>query len=257
MKYFAFSDVHSSYDAMINALDKAGYDMNNSSHKLIFLGDAFDKGKKPVETFLFLKQQIEKDKLIWILGNHDLTLRNSILSRKQADEVKDTMVSICHHYHNSVKKNTNFGYICKILKEIGLLEILLFKTVDYFETEKFVFTHGFIPTLNGKYCESWRKLNSKKWNNSRARNGNGVKNVLVNGIKIPNKTLVCGHVGAYFGRIIVDHPEVDIATSEFNKLLSVYIKNNDNYKTFISDDVINLDANAYRTGFVNVLVIDE
>lgn len=41
-KYFVFSDVHSFYDELMNALDDKGFNINNQEHVIISCGDLFD-----------------------------------------------------------------------------------------------------------------------------------------------------------------------------------------------------------------------
>ena len=50
---------------------------------MIFLGDAFDKNKDDYQTYLFLKNNIKNNKLIWVLGNHDLYLLNVLKNVKK------------------------------------------------------------------------------------------------------------------------------------------------------------------------------
>ena len=40
--YFIVADVHSFYDEMIKALNGAGFDVNNSMHIFVSLGDLLD-----------------------------------------------------------------------------------------------------------------------------------------------------------------------------------------------------------------------
>ena len=82
MKYFIFSDIHGCYKELMNSLMLAGYDNNNCDHKLLFLGDAFDKNRDDYEFYLFLKSNIKNNKLIWVMGNHDLYLLNVLKTEK-------------------------------------------------------------------------------------------------------------------------------------------------------------------------------
>ena len=66
-KYFIFSDVHGEYDVLIKELKKAGYDQKNPSHKLISLGDNFDRGPKSFEIYRFLRNQ----NAYVVAGNHE------------------------------------------------------------------------------------------------------------------------------------------------------------------------------------------
>ena len=43
-KFFVVSDVHGFYDELLNALDDAGFDSENTDHYLISCGDNFDRG---------------------------------------------------------------------------------------------------------------------------------------------------------------------------------------------------------------------
>ena len=91
MIYFVFSDLHSCIDELKKELMLKGYNEYDSNHKLLFLGDAFDKGVKHYETFKFIVESIKNNKLIWILGNHDYKYmeNNSFLKRfETADEAK-------------------------------------------------------------------------------------------------------------------------------------------------------------------------
>ncbi len=74
MKYFVISDIHSNYDQMITALNKKEFDYNDPNQKIIIVGDAFDKGPKPVQMYSFIKEMIEKNKLIWVVGNHEFLI---------------------------------------------------------------------------------------------------------------------------------------------------------------------------------------
>ena len=70
-KYFVVSDVHSFYDAMIDALNKQGFDIENPDHKVIVCGDLFDRGPDTVKCFEFCSALNEADRLIYICGNHE------------------------------------------------------------------------------------------------------------------------------------------------------------------------------------------
>ena len=73
-KMFIISDVHGYYDEMIKALEEAGYDENNSEHKLICLGDLTDRGAQSLAVYEYLKRLSDEDKAIVLPGNHSLFL---------------------------------------------------------------------------------------------------------------------------------------------------------------------------------------
>ena len=55
MKYYVISDIHSNYDEMITALDDKEFEYDNPNHKIILVGDAFDRGNDPVNMYLLKK----------------------------------------------------------------------------------------------------------------------------------------------------------------------------------------------------------
>ena len=73
-KFFVISDVHGEYDAMIEALQEAGYDANNSSHFFVSLGDMFDRGPRSRDIYNYFKR-LPKDRSMFVKGNHDLFLQ--------------------------------------------------------------------------------------------------------------------------------------------------------------------------------------
>ena len=46
-KYFVCGDVHSFYTYLKEALDNAGFDLNNDDHVFVSCGDLFDRGDEP------------------------------------------------------------------------------------------------------------------------------------------------------------------------------------------------------------------
>ena len=142
-KYFVFSDVHSCYTAMMDALINKGFDENNPEHILISLGDNFDRGAESYEMMEFLKKYIELERIILVRGNHE-TLMLEMLERKYA---------LSHDYHNrtlhtywDLSHTDIFDY--KNLNDTSVLE--KFKYLDkhstwYYELGQYIFVHGYIP----------------------------------------------------------------------------------------------------------------
>ena len=227
MKYFVFSDIHSCLNELKAALNQAGYNENDNDHKLLFLGDAFDKGKQHFETYLFLKNNIENNKLIWVIGNHDLFLLHSLAINKASRFTEDTIRDIAKGLDDKAINYSDSECI-KVLKDNGVDKFIINNTLNYYETNNYVFTHGVIPfNTNNTYDPNWRNRPNKDW--YRYIN-TGYKKLLDNNIRIPNKTLVCGH--QYCG-----------------------IKKD--AKPFITDGLIAIDGNCYKTGIMNVIVIKD
>ena len=224
MKYYVFSDIHSCLNELKESLAEAGYNEAEYTHKLLFLGDAFDKGNEHYETYLFLKNNIENNKLIWVIGNHDLFLLHSLAKGKSSRFTDDTIKDIA----KGVDSNCSESEYIKVLKDNGVDKFIIDNTINYYETNNYVFTHGIIPINNDNtYNPTWRDCNKKEW--FRYIN-TGFKKFLGNNIRIPNKTLVCGHQ---------------------------YCGSKNDATPYITDGLIAIDGNCYKTGVMNVIVIED
>ena len=71
MRYYVISDVHGYYTQMKSALKKAGFFSDTTPHKLLMLGDLFDRGHEAKQLQQFILEQMEQDKIILIRGNHE------------------------------------------------------------------------------------------------------------------------------------------------------------------------------------------
>ena len=71
MKYFVTADLHGFYSEFHKALDESEYFIDPEPHKLIILGDIFDRGQEAVKMQAFILQLMEQDALILIRGNHE------------------------------------------------------------------------------------------------------------------------------------------------------------------------------------------
>jgi hypothetical protein len=259
MKYFVFSDIHGCYSELMMSLEKSGYDCINPCHKLVFLGDAFDKNREDFKTYLFLKNNIQNNKLVWILGNHDLYLLNVLKNRKINKFCYKTILNLAKGL------NENIDNIDDCINELindGMLSLLCDHTQYFLETKQYVLTHAFIPYNKKelKYDPNWRNSSNKEWS-SAINNMKGFKLALVDKILIPNKTLVLGHIGAYYGNLIKLHPEIIIDSNEFKKYSKKLMKNSKKYstyfRTFLSETVVGVDSRCFETGFVNIFVFEE
>ena len=72
MKYYITADIHGFYTEFYKALDEAGYFTNPEPHKLIILGDIFDRGQEIVEMQRFILSLLEQDAVIMVRGNHEV-----------------------------------------------------------------------------------------------------------------------------------------------------------------------------------------
>lgn len=235
MKYFVVSDVHDHYYLLKEVLDKNGFDINNSDHKLIICGDAFVRGNEPGELFKFLKLLYSKDKLIYIYGNHDLELLNNI---NKGEYSKSNLICI-----NKIKEyGIDINEVSKFISEVA---------IPYFETKDYIFIHGFLPTKSNTYNPNWRNSSEKEFKGTTIKDG--MKLSMFYKISEPNKTIVFGH----------------FSTSRCYKMKSASLDDWNNkiykdtkdvplegYKTFYGDTFIALDSSCYKTGFLNLLIIN-
>lgn len=259
LKYFVFSDIHGCYKELIDSLDRAGYNKLDDTHKLIFIGDAFDKNRDDYNMYLFLKNNISDNKLIWVMGNHDLYLLNVLKNKKINKFCYHTVLNIAKGLDN--KLNDIDDCINKLIDD-GLYHILTNDVKYYFETKDYVFVHAFIPYSKKeiKYNPSWRDSSIKDWCGA-INNMKGFKLAIKDKVLVPNKTLVLGHIGAYYGNLTKFHPNFEIDGIEFkilgNKIIRKCQDNTKYFKTFIGDGVIGIDSRCFETGFVNIFVFEE
>lgn len=181
-KYFVVSDVHSFYDELISALSIAGYSKDNESHILIVNGDVFDRGPKSKEMFKFLTS-IPKDRLVLIKGNHEHIFLN-LLNRafpNSADFSNGTVYTMCQLATSTLDEaralfislrddlqQLQYAYllstsnkdadkklvaqwkkIVRKVKKLGVEEWLKSEEWNnFYELNRFIFTHCFIPLRN-------------------------------------------------------------------------------------------------------------
>ena len=131
---------------------------------------------------------------------------------------------------------------------------LLPMCINYFETEHYVFIHGYIPckATEGSnmyspyksyyFNKEWRDASSEDWRY--ARWYNGMEFACKRKLNILDKTVVCGHWNCSYG-----HAEIEHKCSEFGK--------DADFSPFISDSIIGIDACTKFTGKVNCIIIED
>lgn len=68
MRYYITADVHGYYSLLRDSLRKSGYFDDAEAHKLIILGDLFDRGAEAREMQDFFLQMMEQEQVILIKG---------------------------------------------------------------------------------------------------------------------------------------------------------------------------------------------
>lgn len=240
MKYFVSSDIHGFFDEWQNALNEKGFDLTNPEHKIIVCGDLFDRGRQPREIIDFILSH--KDKFILIRGNHEDLMQEMIDRNKNnfADLSNGTAYTIVDLYPEWQISEFDLK---KITKQTRLQEVLDM-CIDFYETEHYIFVHGWIPIVENCYLydSEWRKARKERWQKAR-----WVNPVEMYRYKIyeQNKTIICGHwhCSAFW------HEQNLTEYSEFGE--------KENFEPFITKNVIALDACTVYTHKVNVVVLED
>ena len=249
-KYFITSDVHGFFNELMVALNSKEFDVNNSDHKLIILGDLFDRGPDNRKVYEFAKSL--GDRFIYVRGNHEDLLGDCVREIVSGREVSE------HHWHNRTvdtiaeftQMNTNVfrGFVrwenvnqttWEVMKPI--LDWIDEKSVDCYEIDDNVFVHGWIPS---SFRENWTKEN---W--QRARWYNGME-MWKDGFCLENKIIWCGHWCCSYGwsRIRQKYKEFPPKNrKEWEK----------SFQPFVDDGIIALDSCVSYSGFLNCVVYDE
>lgn len=245
---------------MIAALNAKGFDAENPDHMLISLGDAFDRGKQPIEVMKFMNDLHKKGKAILVRGNHEDLMSDMLRDYPHAhDEHNGTLntakalaadkmgvkyvssgwvAADWRHIANKAMRQEDYDYYNR-------------NTVDYFETEHYVFVHGWIPTVDFtewdddkhhyvyrcKVAKNWREADESVWRNARWTDGceATIQNAFVEG-----KTIVCGHI----------HSAKWHEVCGKQKAFSVFTP-------YMGDQVIACDACTAYSGFVNCVVLED
>lgn len=234
MKIFAVSDVHGHYTLLREALNEAGYDGENPQHLLICCGDYFDRGDENVEVLKFFERQ---KNCVKIRGNHEemfLKLLNDgkVLSHHYSN---GTVQTICDFFGPfAIDPSTNIIDFSGKTSTVNRLCDFIDETVDYFETENYIFVHGWLPDV-GDECD-WRKATPQQWYD--ARWGKWSEKYL-NKRPLHNKTLVCGH-----------EPTLRAFKYDDNRLVK-------DTSIFYGEGIIAIDAGTFMTGDLNVLVVED
>ena len=247
MKYFVISDLHSFATEVKAVLRRAGFNKKNKDHTLIVCGDVFDRGDESLELYKYLKS-IPKKRCILVKGNHE-TLYFELLKKDWPHYYDATNGTLKTFFHISEKPYTNYfleNEWLNIRDCVANHEVTKWlksdQWVDYFELDRFIFVHSFIPAT-----WAWRKnASAADWEN--ARWGNPWKQYkagLFDLEKEDGKTLVVGHWHVW----------------DFHQNLGED-RNSTSRDIYYSNHLIALDGGVISNGWEltshpNVLVIDD
>lgn len=252
-KFFVVSDVHGFYDELIDALNAAGFDRHNSEHWVIVCGDFFDRGPNPYGVMSFFMGLPRK---ILVRGNHEDLFEECVKRGYWCshDLNNGTFDTICEL--GGAGLGRDFEECCVIAEQ--RVKLFFSTMVNYFETKKYIFVHGWIPVTvkdglppyyrrNREFAPDpdWRYAHAREWENARWLNG---MDMARGGFWEPGKTIVCGHWHCSYGHML-DSIKTVCWISEFGEDAV--------WTPYYNDGVIAIDACTAHTGKVNVLVIED
>lgn len=247
-KFFVTSDIHSFYTPLKKALDEKGFDPNNENHWLVVCGDMFDRGDESEEVLHYIMQLERK---ILIRGNHDDLLEECCMREfpewhDSSNGTKKTIQDI-----GGAGYGKPFDECCQTTwNKLARYRELL---VDYFETEKYIFVHSWIPLIieddypkyytrdrEYHFNPDWRNATEEEWET--ARWGNPFE-IAEQGLNKTGKTIIFGHWHSSTGWAKAE------GRSEFGE--------DAKFDPYYGDGFISIDACTAHSGKVNVLVIED
>ena len=259
MKYYVVADPHGFCTVLRQTLEEAGFFTDPEPHKLIVCGDLLDRGSQAVATVELMLSLLEQDRLIYISGNHeDLLIR--CLQDIARGEVCDIAFGSSHHRTNGtwdtllqlsgMNKREAVDFPLELVYAVrgsDYYRRLLPVTRDFFETSRYVFCHGWIPSeMNSKrryrYRPDWRQADGISW--WQAKWLNGMDLACRDRVLVPDKTVVCGHFHTSYG-----HAVYEKKGDEWGK--------NADFSPFCQEGILALDACAAHSGRINCVVLED
>lgn len=239
MKFYVMSDLHGFYTLAIKALTDAGFYDDQSSKKLILLGDCFDRGNEARAMESWLLKLLDDPDAILIKGNHEDLFEDLLL--------KDFGQPRSHHVSNGTYDTalqlTGFDLGMAQVARTTFVKTAMatpyYKTIipamrDYYETEHYIFVHGYLPEQR-----DWYNADAQEW-----RDAGWINGMAASQLYHPDKTVVCGHWHASWG-----HAKIEKSAPEFGP--------GADFTPYFGEHVIGIDACTAYSKFVNCLVLED
>jgi len=248
MKYYITADVHGFYTLLHNALTTAGFFEDSEPNKLVVLGDLFDRGAEALKMQEFILSLMEDNRVILIKGNHEdlfteLATKDhgAAYSHHVSNGTYDTALQLTG-FSTSAAGRRPYGF-ADAARRTPFFKQIIPSMVDYYETEHYVFVHGWIPCVyeNGElsYITDWRNAGKDEWASARWYNGMDAAQTCME-----EKTILCGHWHASYG-----HFKFEQKGSEFGP--------DADFSPFYGNRIIALDACTALSRRVNVVVLED
>lgn len=238
-KLFVVSDVHGYYTELMQALEQAGFDKNNEQHIFVSCGDLFDRGKDSPAVYDFVRGLPRK---ILIKGNHEDMLYTALKNARASEpEVwNGTNITITQLIGEDSIDEDGYLNVARYSDKIEELKSFIESMLDYFETENYILTHGWLPIdFEGRrpyIVPTWREATEEDWERARWLEWQQLYNV---GAVPEDKTIVCGHRPVWLSHVFDMSREPDCS------------------QPFYGKGLIAIDAGTVRSHRVNVLVIED
>lgn len=260
MRYYVLTDIHSFFRQMKDALEEKEYFSDTGPKKIIICGDLFDRGPQPKELIKFILKLLEKDEIILIRGNHE----DLMVDLVERIEAYSPATEYTHHGRNGTYKTAltltrmnkhDVEYFPsefrEKMKKTDFFTKILPEMKNYYETENYIFVHGWIPCNEQKYMNgysvyspmsNWRGANERAWEKARWYNGMAAAKC---GVIEKGKTIVCGHFRTSWGHSVIEGKGRDDfgLTSDFSP--------------YYNDGIIALDGCTAFSKIVNCIVIED
>ena len=232
-KIFVVSDIHGHCSILKEALKNAGFEKENEKHLLVCCGDYFDRGNENYETLKFFERLKHK---VLLRGNHeDLLLKllhtGKIQPHHYINGTMNTLEEFFGKYFvdpadDTIDFSGKTGTVDRICEFIN-------GTVDYFQTENYVFVHGWLPQncftsndLKNATKHQWSDARKIRWTEKYCDKR-----------PLTDKTLVCGHMPTFYA--------------------NMGDKSKNIYDIFYGNGLIAIDAGTADTKHINVLVLED
>ena len=261
MSFLTISDTHGHFNATKSALNKKGL-KKNKSNKVLLVGDILDRGPDAVRLTDYLITLLKEDRLILIRGNHEDLIEDA-LQKLEEGKVGAVVGCFSHHRLNGTLDTilqlsgmslsetvANPREAAKRVKDSPYYRILLPACINYYETDNYIFTHGWIPCrVEGYgtekryyYNPGWRNASADEWR--AARWLNGMKLAFEHGVVEPRKTIVCGHINASYGHACIENTCTVGGPDE-------------DFSPYYGDGIIAIDGSVANSGKINCIKIDD
>ena len=260
----------------MQTLNESGFFTDPEPCKLIVCGDLLDRGEEPDEMQRLMAGLLKQDRLIFIRGNHEDLMERLLTDLETGYGMDRIECGESYHVKNGtwltalqLSGMSHREGICRPevliqrVKRSLYYSMLMPAALNYFETEHYVFTHGYIPchAIQGspkyeRYKDfyrnaNWRDASPEEW--GYARWYNGMEFACQRNLYLPDKTVVCGHHHCSYG-----HANIEGEGAE-NGLRAIYTPfyGQRPHQPDAPLAVIGLDACTAESGIMNCIVLED